>query len=535
MGDTAAVDHPAPSAGGPTPLRPSGPLAPVLVAEGLTKRYGGVTVLRDVSLTVRPGEVRALLGENGAGKSTLIKILSGVVVADGGRVEVAGRRGTSGGATGAPASPAEATALGVATLHQELAIIPGLSVAENILLGHRTPQRLGRVRWKELEARATALLDSLGQHFGVRADAASLTPVQKTMVALARALSHDARLLVLDEPTAALTDAETTQLFAAMQRLTSQGVGILYVSHRLEEVMAVCSTYTVLRGGEHVAHGDVAATTVPALIAAMAGRPVETIFPPRSGTHGPEVLHVAHLHGRRITDVGFSLHAGEVLGIAGLAGSGRSEVLRVLAGAQRHGRGTVRLHGTDHRPRSVGGAQRAGVALVPQERRAEGLVPDSVERNANLTTTGRHTVAGTVVSRRAARLHAHHLAELLKVRRHSLDQDVFTLSGGNQQKVVLAKYLALGPSVLLLDEPTRGVDVATKGEIYHLVRERAAEGLGVIVVSSELHELLGLADRILVLHEGRVAGTFDARTATDHEVLQACYGHGAPTPPEETP
>jgi ABC-type sugar transport system ATPase subunit len=262
----------------------------------------------------------------------------------------------------------------------------------------------------------------------------------------------------------------------------------------------------------------------------MAGRPVETIFPPKGGHTGDVVLRVQGLHGRRLRDVSFDLHAGEVVGIAGLAGSGRSEVLRLIAGAQRMGPGRLTLHGTDHRPRSVGHAHRAGVALVPQERRTEGLVPDSVERNANLTTTGRHTLAGTVVSKKAARRHAHDLAELLRIRRHSLDQAVLTLSGGNQQKVVLAKFLALGPSVLLLDEPTRGVDVATKGEIYHLVRERAREGLGVVVVSSELTELLGLADRIVVLHEGAVSGVFHTADVTEDDVLHACYGRPSSAP-----
>jgi ABC-type sugar transport system ATPase subunit len=502
------------------------PDAPVVAVHGLTKRYGGVTVLDDVSLQVHAGEVHALLGENGAGKSTLIKILSGVVRADGGSVDLDGQPVTI-------HDPHGAQALGIATLHQELSIVPGLSVAENILLGQPLPTRLGRIRWSVLHERATALLDSLGQRLDVRGGVEGLTPVGRTMVALARALSRDARVLVLDEPTASLTDTETSQLFAAMRRLSDQGVAILYVSHRLEEVLEVCDRYTVLRNGRTVAEGAIADTTVPALIAAMAGRAVEAIFPPRPEPAGrrPVVLQADRLSGHRVRDVSFALHAGEVLGIAGLAGSGRSEIVRLVSGAQRAGRAApqLRLHGRPHAPRSVRDAQRHGVALVPQERREQGLVPDTVERNANLTTLGRHTVGRVVVANARSRRHARDLADQLGVRRRSMRQPVLTLSGGNQQKVVLAKYLALGPSVLCLDEPTRGVDVATKGEIYHLIRERTAQGLGVIVVSSELPELLGLCDRILVLHEGRTSGVFEAAATSEDELLHACYGHATAT------
>lgn len=493
--------------------------APTLRIEGLTKRFGGVTVLSDVDLEVRTGEVRALLGENGAGKSTLIRILSGALAADGGRVLLDGVEAHLG-------DPRQAMRLGVATVHQELSVVPGLTVAENVLLGHAPPQVLGKIRWKPVNERARALLASLGQDLDVRADVESLSAVGKTMVALARALSHEARVLVLDEPTASLTDAETSQLFAAVRRLTAHGVAVLYVSHRLDEVAALCDTYTVLRNGVKVAEGAMAAADVTGLITSMAGRPVDTIFPERAtvAADAPAVLHAEALHGRKLRDVSFDVRAGEVVGIAGLAGSGRSEVVRLLAGAQPARRSRMRLHGRPHAPRSVAEAQRAGVALVPQERRAEGLVPDTVERNANLTTLRRHTRGGFVVAGARSRHHAHGLAELLRVRRHSMDQQVLTLSGGNQQKVVLAKYLALGPSVLLLDEPTRGVDVGTKSEIYHLVRQRAAEGAGVVVVSSELPELLGLCDRIVVLHEGRSMGVVDAATTTEDELLQRCYG-----------
>jgi ABC-type sugar transport system ATPase subunit len=491
--------------------------APVVRVSGLTKRYGGTPVLQRVSFAVRAGEVHALLGENGAGKSTIIKILSGVVRADDGTVELAGL----------PAeitSPRTAAELGIATLHQEHAVVPGLTVAENILLGHPLPTRFGKVRWREVNARARRLLDDLGQSLDVAQDIERVSPVGRTMVALARALSHEARLLVLDEPTASLTDAETRQLFATMERLKARGVAILYVSHRLEEVLDVCDTYSVLRNGELVASGLVADATIPGIITAMTGRAVDAVFPERHDQRGGVLLDVDGLSGRRVHDLSFEVHEGEVFGIAGLAGSGRSEVVRLLAGAQARRRGTVRLRGEPHAPGSVSAAHRTGVALVPQERRAEGILPDSVERNANITTLARHTWGRLVMSRRKAHSHARGVTERLRVRHHSLGQDVLTLSGGNQQKVVLGKILALSPDLLLLDEPTKGVDVGTKSEIYHLIRERAANGLGVVMVSSELPEVLGLCDRILVLHEGRPMGVFDAHSTTEDELLHACYG-----------
>ncbi|WP_162941733.1 sugar ABC transporter ATP-binding protein [Desertimonas flava] len=503
---------------------------PRLVARGLTKSYGGVTVVDGVDLTIEAGEVRALLGENGAGKSTVIKILSGVVRPDDAHVEI----------DGDPLhldDPRSAMAHGISTLYQELSIVPGLSVAENALLGHDVPTRLGAIRWRALHARARKLFDDLGVTIDVRADVSSLSPVGRTMTALARALSHDSRLLILDEPTAALTDAESRLLFDAMRRMRALGVAILYVSHRLEEVLEVCDTYSVMRNGQLVAEGDIADASVDGLVAAMAGRPIDAIFPPKAAEPGDVVLRVERLSGPRVTDVGFEVRAGEVLGIAGLAGSGRSEILRMIAGVQPRAGGTIDLHGEPLAPRSVRAGHRRGVALVPQERRTSGLVPSDIERNVNLTTVARHTygagrggagrLAGAVMSRARSRRHATRLAEQLDLRYRSLTQPVLTLSGGNQQKVVLAKFLALHPDVLLLDEPTRGVDVATKSQIYRLIEERAAAGAAVVVVSSELPELLGLTHRILVMHEGASTGTFATATTTEHDLLLACYGRKA--------
>jgi ABC-type sugar transport system, ATPase component len=493
----------------------------VLAVRDLTKVYGDAVVLDGVDLEVRAGEVHALLGENGAGKSTLIKIVSGVVLPDRGHVIINGSEHRFG-------SPRVAMAAGVATLHQEIATVGGLSVAENVFLGRKVPATLGKVRWRSLNAAAEALFAELDQKIDVTVDASLLSPVDKTMTALARALSQRSSVLILDEPTAALTDSETGELFDAMRRLRQRGVGILYVSHRLEEVFGIADRYTVLRNGQRVAQGKMAETTVEAVITAMAGRPIETVFPERDSHPGDVVLRVDNLSGKRARNVSFDVRAGEVVGIAGLAGSGRSEVLRIIAGVQRRLSGRVFVHGREFKPSDPRAAHRVGVALVPQERRAEALMPDSVERNLNVTTIDSHTSGSRfVMSRSKERLHATGLWDAFQIRAKSLQQPVLTLSGGNQQKVAIAKFTALKPRVLLLDEPTRGVDVSTKGEIYGLIRRQAKSGKAVLIVSSELSELRGLCDRIVVFHEGSVQAQFYAEKVSEEELLQACYGRSA--------
>ncbi len=494
----------------------------VLSVAGISKRYGDALVLDDVSLDLAAGDVHALLGENGAGKSTLIKIVAGVVTPDSGRVTVAGRELRFG-------SPHAAQAIGVSTLFQELATVPGLSVAENVFLGRDTPARAGVVRWGSLNHAARELFAGLGQSFDVTQDVERLTPVQKTMTALARALSHESPLLILDEPTAALTDAETAELFAAMDRLRARGVAILYVSHRLEEVFRIAQRYTILRNGRTVAAGAVAETSVPAVITAMAGRPIDAVFPHWTwpADPGPVVLAAEGITGRRIADVTVDVRAGEVVGIAGLAGSGRSELLRIIGGVSRARGGRVTLDGRPFAPRSPGAAHRAGVAIVPQERRTQALTPDTVERNLNATTIDRQARWRVIASPGRERAHAQALWDRFHLRGHGLGQEVLTLSGGNQQKVVLAKFLAIAPRVLLLDEPTRGVDVSTKSQIYRLIRDQAEAGCAVLVVSSELPEIMGLCDRIVVLHEGRVSGRFERGAATEEQLLHVCYGRTA--------
>lgn len=499
--------------------RPQPPV-PALVATGLRKRYGDVVVLDDVGLVVEAGEVHALLGENGAGKSTLIRIVAGVVTPDRGEVRVAGMPVRHG-------SPTAAMDAGVSTLFQELAPVPGLSVAENVFLGPLTPSRLGVVDRRRLHAAARALFADIGRAIDVTQPAERLSPVDQTMTAIARALARESRLLVLDEPTAALTDAETSELFRVIERLRQRGVGVLYVSHRLDEVARIAGRYTVLRNGRRVAEGPMAGTTVEVIIAAMAGRPVDALFPAHARASGDPLLRAEGITGRVVRGVSFEARAGEVLGIAGLAGSGRSELLRIMGGASRSHSGSLTLDGRPFNPVGPGQAHREGVALVPQERRSQALLPDSAERNLEATTLARHVRVPGVMSRRRERAFARSLWDRFDIRGRGIDQQVLTLSGGNQQKVVLAGFLALRPRVLLLDEPTRGVDVATRSEIYRLIRAQADEERAVIMVSSELPELLGLADRILVLHEGRVAARFDRGTADEEALLHACYGRAA--------
>jgi ABC-type sugar transport system ATPase subunit len=492
---------------------------PALEVSGITKSFAGVAALRGVDLSVLPGEIHALLGENGAGKSTLIKIITGVYAHDEGSVVVGGEPADF-------SSVRAANRSGVVALYQELSIVPTLSVAENILLTEGAPSTFGVVRARRMRHRAQALLQRLNQRIPLRALAGDLSPVQQTMVSIARALAMDARVLILDEPTASLTDTEIVDLFAVLRGLRDEGVAIVYVSHRLEEVFELCDRLTVMRNGKTVVTKRVAESSIDEVISTMVGREQSELYPERGIAADEVVLRVSGLSGRRVDDVSFELRAGEVLGIGGLAGSGRSELLRLLAGAQKRTAGRVTVSGAD-----VGGGVRhaleAGVALVPEERRSQGVILSApIAENVAIANLARVSTAGVVSGRRITALAKEAMADL-RIKAAGHRQDVGQLSGGNQQKVVLAKILARSPRVLLMDEPTRGIDVGTKAEIYRLIRRLAAGGMAVIAVSSELPELIGLSDRILVMHEGRIAGEVDAATATDEQILTHAYGRDA--------
>lgn len=491
---------------------------PALEARDIVKRFDGVHALKGVRLSVQPGEIHALLGENGAGKSTLIKILTGLYAPDGGTILRDGEEVTF-------ANVREAGRAGLVALYQELSIIPTLSVAENILLGEQTPAAGGIVRWSEMRRRAQAQLDSIHQRIPLKKLAGELSPVQQTMVAFARALATDARVLILDEPTASLTDTEIRELFAVLRSLRDRGVAIVYVSHRLEEVFELCGRLTIMRNGETIVTKDVADSHIDEVISLMVGREPGELYPERGTATDRVALTVEHIDGRRVRDVSFTVRAGEVLGIGGLAGSGRSELLRILAGAQRHSGGTITV-GDQTLPRSpgVGRALDAGIALVPEERRSQGVILGaSIQDNIAIPNLRTVSAGGWVSGARIADITRSGMTDL-RIKARGPRQHVGELSGGNQQKVVLAKMLARNPRVLLMDEPTRGIDVGTKAEIYRLIRRLAAQGTAIIAISSELPELIGMSDRIVIMHEGRVSGVVPAETADDELLLSYCYG-----------
>jgi ribose transport system ATP-binding protein len=487
----------------------------LLSVRGIVKTFPGVRALDGVDLDVEPGEVHCLLGQNGAGKSTLIKVLSGAHRPDAGELTWNGERVDLG-------SPVDALRLGIATMYQELDLVPGLSVADNIFLGHERA-RFGFTRISQARAEAARLMARLG-HPDIRpsAEVGKLSAAGQQLVSMARALAHDARLLVMDEPTAALAGEEVDNLFRIVGELTADGVAVVYISHRLEELRRIGHRVTVLKDGRTVGTGLDARTTPTAdLVALMAGRKVETVFGPRHDGHGrPETaLEVANLtrHGE-FEDVSFTVHAGEVVGIAGLVGSGRSELLETIFGARKADRGTVSVRG---KPlgQGVRAAVRAGIGLAPEERKSQGLLLDlPVVHNVTLASLGRYAKLG--FTERAKELDdAGASLRRLDLRPADPRRIVRTLSGGNQQKAVLARWLVRGCRVLLLDEPTRGVDVGARAELYRLIDELAATGVAIVLVSSEIPEVLGLSDRVLVLREGRVLADRRSAGLTEAEVL----------------
>lgn len=489
-----------------------------LQAQGIFKHFEGVHALSGAQLAVREGEIHALLGENGAGKSTLVKIITGIYTPDSGKILRNGEEVEF-------ANVRVANRAGVVALYQELSIIPTISVAENILLGEQTPSRGGLVDWKTLRHRAQEQLKRLNQKISLGKLAGELSPVQQTMVAVARALATDARVLILDEPTASLTDTEITELFTVLRSLRDQGVAIIYVSHRLEEVFELCDRLTIMRNGETVMSKDVADSNIDEVISTMVGRSAGELYPERGTATKTVAFTVENLDGRRVKNISFTAHKGEVLGIGGLAGSGRSELLRILSGAQKHTAGTITV-GETTLPNSpgVGKALDAGIALVPEERRSQGVILSAaIQDNIALANIPTVSALGWVSGARISDITKRGMLDL-QIKARGPSQPVSELSGGNQQKVVLAKMLARKPKILLMDEPTRGIDVGTKAEIYRLIRTLAAGGTTVIAVSSELPELIGMSDRIMIMHEGQVSGEVEAEDANEELLLSYCYG-----------
>ena len=490
-----------------------GQASELLRVEGIRKVFPGVVALDGVDFALRPGEVHALLGENGAGKTTLIKLVAGAHRPDAGRILIDGvevRIRTA----------QDAERFGIATIYQEFNLVPELTVAENIFLG-RQPRRFGLVDRRRMNAAAAELLDRIGVDVHPQQRVRELGIARRQMVEITKALSLNARTLIMDEPTAVLTSEEVDRLFGIVRDLRDGGVGIVFITHHLEEIAALSDRVTVLRDGRSVAQVP-ADTPRDELVRLMVGRSIEQQYPRERPAAGTPLLRVEGLtRPGAFQDVSFEVRAGEVVGMAGLVGAGRTEVARAVFGADPYASGTVEVHGKPLPPRDVGAAMAAGLGLVPEDRKGQGLVLDaSVQENLGLVMLGlgRSTKAG-FVDRTKQREQAAGIAGQLRVRMSGLGQRVGTLSGGNQQKIVIGKWLLAEAKVLILDEPTRGIDVGAKVEIYQLINALTAAGHGVLMISSDLPEVLGMSDRVVVMAQGRIAGQLPAEQATQDAVM----------------
>jgi ribose transport system ATP-binding protein len=485
---------------------------PVLLElKGITKSFPGVQALQGVDLTVREGEIHALLGENGAGKSTLIKILSGAYSKDRGEILYRGQ----------PLdirNPNHAQQLGISTIYQEFNLAPHLTVPENIFMGH-LPRRGLLIDWAKATAQSEAILNRLGVKLPLNVPAANLSVAEQQLVEIAKALARETRLLIMDEPSAVLGDADLKKLFEVVRTLQAQGIAIIYISHRLMEIFEIAERVTILKDGSLVASHNVSDVSMGQLVRLMIGRDLEDIYPQRKPAPGEVLLDVNGLHRPGVLhDISFQLHAGEIIGIAGMRGAGRTELARAIFGADPHG-GSLQLAG---RPLQVGSPQdaiRHRVALATEDRKAEGLfLQQSVRSNITISGLKALTRLG-VINLRQELEQVLALIRRLSIKTPSAERAVGQMSGGNQQKVVLARWLNIGVRVFLLDEPTRGIDVGSKHEIYQIMAQLAEQGAGIIMISSELPEILGMSDRVLVMHEGRLAKELPRVEATEEKIM----------------
>ena len=489
----------------------------LLQMRGVCKRFPGVVALDRVDFDLRAGEVHVLLGENGAGKSTLMKILSGAYRKDAGEILISGRHA-------AIESPRAAQALGVATIYQELSLVPQLSVAENILLGHE-PARAGWIDRRALRNAARRSIEDVGITLDLDRRVDRLGLAEQQMVELAKALFRRARVLVMDEPTSALTTREIDRLFDVVRRVTANGAGVVYISHRLQELSRIGDRVTVLRDGRHTGTFALADVSIDQLVCLMANRDVRDHFPRRRAVPGDELLRLEHVSAvSGVDDVSLTVRRGEIVGVAGLLGAGRTELARVIAGADRPASGRVFVKGREVTPKSPRQAIRAGVGFLPEDRKRHGLVLQlSVQANIGLPSLQRWSRGG-VVSQRAEHDEARRWVGELRIKTPTVGERVVRLSGGTQQKVVLARWLAAQADILVMDEPTRGVDVGAKVEIYELMNGLTDAGAGILMISSELPEVLGMSDRIYVMRRGRIEAEMDGPSATEQQVLQCALG-----------
>ncbi|MDU6306109.1 MAG: sugar ABC transporter ATP-binding protein [Clostridium sp.] len=487
--------------------------------EGIRKSFGGVKALNGVSLAVKPGEIHALVGENGAGKSTLMKILSGAYQKDEGSIEIDGVPVEIG-------SPRRGKELGVGIIYQEFELAGDLSVAENIFLNRLSSG--GLIDWKRLYEKAEAVLHSLNFDINVKSRVQDLSVAYQQVVEIAKVLSQNAKILILDEPTAVLSPKETAALFETLNKLRSEGVSIIYISHRMEEIFQIADSITIMRDGEVTGTGRRDQMEMNQVIELMIGRKLSTMFPPRAVEMGEEILRVEELEGEAFRRISFSVRRGEVLGISGLVGSGRSEIVRAIFGADRKKSGKVYLNGQEVTIHSPKDAVRLGIGLIPENRKEQGLVLDFAIKH-NITMPNIRSVRGFlgVIRQGQENRLAQSLVEKLTVKTDSIDAAVHQLSGGNQQKVVLAKWFNTDSQVIIFDEPTRGVDVGAKIEIYNLINEFAKRNLGVIIISSELNEIIGMCDRTIVIDNGEKKGELKKEELSELNIMKLAVGGNA--------
>jgi rhamnose transport system ATP-binding protein len=492
-----------------------------LVLTQATKSFGAVRALEDGSISLLGGEAHALLGENGAGKSTLVKILGGVHRADSGTLHIDGTPVAFGG-------PSEAQAAGVAIIYQEPSLFPDLTVAENIFMGRQPRRRARAIDRATMERDARTIFTSLGVALDPSRVARGLSVADQQIVEIAKALSFDARVLVMDEPTAALTTVEVLRLFDVIATLRRRGAAVLFISHRLEEVFACCQRVTIMRDGRFVRTAAIEDVTIDDIIRSMVGRELDALFPKTATTPGDVVLEVDHLSSRGVFhDISFTVRRGEIVALAGLVGAGRTEVARAVFGIDKRTSGTVRVAGAVLPAGSPTAAMAAGMALVPEDRRQQGLVMDlGIDQNVALASLSRLRRLG-LIRRRDERSLARTWAATLQLKFDRIRDSASTLSGGNQQKLVLGKWLAREPRLLIIDEPTRGIDVGTKAEVHRILDGLVAGGMAVLMISSELPEVLGMADRVLVLREGRLTAELAREQADENAVMRAATGQSA--------
>lgn len=491
----------------------------LLRAIDISKSYDGVHALKSATFELRAGEVHALVGENGAGKTTLIKIISGAVVADNGRLELDGVLVSDN-------SPGRAKSFGITAIYQEPSLFPELTVAENIALGLENEGFWRRVDWKKRRERASTLLAQVGARINVDAEAGELTMPEQQLVEIARAIGAESRVLIMDEPTASLSKDDTENLYRVIGKLREQGVGIIYITHRLEELSVIADRVTVLRDGQVAGTHDMAQTNRQELIRLMVGRELSAIFPKRQVERGQVALELRGINNRTsgLTNIDLTVHRGEIVGLAGLVGAGRTELARIIFGLDHAESGEIRVHGKPVRIQTPADAIHCGIAYLPEDRRRQGVILEMpVSANITLASLKKLKRYGWFDFQQEKQI-AGEYVQRFAIKTPSVSSQVSTLSGGNQQKVALSRWLATKPSVLILDEPTQGIDVGAKAEIHALIGDLASEGMAILMISSDLPEVLGMSDRLAVMHAGTIAGIVDGADTTQQEIIALALG-----------